>query len=199
MSENRSDENQKGMLFIISAPSGAGKTTLCNALRKRFPELDYSISHTTRAPRKNEVDGRDYYFISEEEFKEKRNRGEWAEWAKVHGHYYGTCAKALNAALDAGKSILLDIDVEGARQIKSVYPKSTAIFIMPPSMKILEERLRSRETDSEEDIVNRTRHARKEIASKHFYDHVIVNDRLEDGIEDLCSLIGEYMAENNQS
>ncbi|MFO8112397.1 MAG: guanylate kinase [Desulfosalsimonadaceae bacterium] len=192
MSEPHPDARPKGKLFIVSAPSGAGKTTLCNALRKRFPALAYSVSHTTRAPRKNETDGQDYFFISKERFEEKIKKGEWAEWAQVHGNYYGTCAGQLHELLAAGRHVLLDIDVAGATQIKALFPQSIAVFIMPPSIEDLERRLRSRGTDSDEEIRKRIAHAHKEIAGKDFYDHVVVNDRLEEAIEALSGLIRKY-------
>ncbi len=184
--------HRRGKLFIVSAPSGTGKTTLCNAIRKRFPELAYSISYTTRPPRKNEVHGRDYYFIPSETFEEKIRAGEWAEWARVHGNYYGTSARQLNTHMEGGRDILLDIDVNGARQIKNRYPESIAIFIMPPSMEALEERLRNRGTDSGAEIEKRLAHAHKEIDGRSFYDHEIVNDRIEDAVEELAGLITGY-------
>ncbi len=192
MPDSQADKRQHGKLFIVSAPSGAGKTTLCNALRNRFPEMAYSISCTTRRPRKNETHGRDYFFISTERFEEKIEKGEWAEWARVHDNYYGTCAETLNQYLNEGKHILLDIDIAGALQIKTRYPDSIAFFIMPPSMTILEKRLRSRGTDNEKEIRSRIEHARKEIASRDFYDHIIVNDRLDDAIEQISGLIRQY-------
>ncbi len=194
MTDPKPRSHDKGRLFIVSAPSGAGKTTLCNAIRSRFPALAYSISHTTRAPRKNEVDGQDYFFISPDAFQEKINRGEWAEWARVHGNYYGTCAGRLDAFLKDGRHILLDIDVAGAAQIKARYPESIAIFIMPPSMEVLEQRLRARDTDREEDIQKRIAHAHNEIAGRDRYDHIVVNDRLDDAIGEMAALISRYTA-----
>jgi len=190
----QADNIHKGRLFIISAPSGAGKTTLCNALRKRFPDMAYSISHTTRAPRKNETHGKDYFFISTPVFEEKIQQGRWAEWARVHDHYYGTSAEQLNEHLQSGRNVLLDIDVAGARQIKSRFPDSIAVFIMPPSLEALEARLRSRGTDDDAEIDKRLAHAEAEIAGRDFYDHVVVNDRLDEAIEALAGLIGRYWA-----
>lgn len=192
MTDPKPRSHDKGRLFIVSAPSGAGKTTLCNAMRSRFPALAYSISHTTRSPRKNEVDGKDYFFISPDAFQEKINRGEWAEWARVHGNYYGTCARRLDALLKDGRHILLDIDVAGAAQIKARYPESIAIFIMPPSMEVLEQRLRARDTDREEDIQIRIAHAYNEIAGRNLYDHIVVNDRLDDAIAAMSALISRH-------
>jgi guanylate kinase len=186
------DSNRRGRLFIISAPSGTGKTTLCNALKKRFPELAYSISHTTRPPRKNEVEGEDYFFISEEIFKDKIKRGKWAEWAKVHGNFYGTCSEKLDAYQNAGRSVLLDIDVAGAIQIKKRYPDSISIFIMPPSFETLEMRLKGRGTDNSEEIERRIAHAREEIARRDLYDHIVVNDKLDEAVEALAGLIDAH-------
>lgn len=189
---NQEKTHRKGNLFIVSAASGTGKTTLCNAVRKRFPELAYSVSHTTRPPRKTEIHGRDYYFIPNEVFEAKIRAGEWAEWARVHGNYYGTSARQLNTLMEGGRDILLDIDVNGARQIKNRYPESIAIFIMPPSMDALEQRLRNRGTDSEAEIEKRLAHAHNEIAGRSFYDHEIVNDRIEDAVGELAGLIMGY-------
>jgi guanylate kinase len=185
------DTNRKGRLFIISAPSGTGKTTLCKALKKLFPELAYSISHTTRPPRKNEVEGEDYFFISEEIFRDKIQRDKWAEWARVHGNYYGTCSEKLDALQNAGRNVLLDIDVAGAIQIKKRYPDSVSIFIMPPSFETLEMRLRGRGTDNTEEIGRRIAHAREEIARRDLYDHIVVNDRLDEAVEALARLIND--------
>ncbi|RLC31683.1 MAG: guanylate kinase, partial [Deltaproteobacteria bacterium] len=126
-----SNSSKNGSIFIISAPSGAGKTTLCNALLNKFPDLHYSISHTTRKPRTGESDGVDYFFITSHEFKQNIENGTWAEWAQVHDHFYGTSAQFIDHHLSEGKDILLDIDVNGASQIMNRYPDSITIFIMP--------------------------------------------------------------------
>ncbi|MGE5257657.1 MAG: guanylate kinase [Hyphomicrobiales bacterium] len=176
-------------IFIVSAPSGAGKTTLCRAALNRLPDLSYSVSYTTRLPRPGEVDGRDYAFISIAEFEEGIDAGRWAEWARVHGNYYGTSADVLNRAVAAGRDILLDIDVQGAQQIRSRFPRSVSIFIMPPSLDILAKRLQARGRDDPEDMALRLRNAREEMAQKEAYDHVIVNDRLETAVEELIAVI----------
>lgn len=178
-----------GCLFIISAPSGTGKTTLCKAMRERFPDLVYSVSSTTRSPRRNEIDGVDYHFISPEKFEESIRKGEWAEWAEVHGNYYGTSAILLDRNLKSGNDILLDIDVNGAKQIKGRFPESITIFIMPPSLDELRRRLENRNSDNEAVIRRRIENAREEIASKDFYDHIIINDRLEEATVQLADLI----------
>lgn len=178
----------KGRLFIISAPSGAGKTTLCRAIRERLPALRYSISHTTRAPRPGERNGVDYFFISFDAFQQKIKENAWAEWAEVHGNYYGTSAAFINRHLALGHDILLDIDVKGARQILSHYPESITIFIMPPSMTVLRERLTGRGTDSEETIRRRLANAEQEMAQKHLYKHVVVNDSLPETLQTLLRI-----------
>lgn len=180
---------ERGRLFIVSAPSGAGKTTLCNAVLKRFPDLCYSISHTTRAPRPGEQDGVDYFFISEEEFLQRIKNGIWAEWATVYGHYYGTSARFIDRHLEIGKDILLDIDYNGARQIISRYPDSVTIFILPPTFETLKQRLLKRGTDSEDIIARRLENAKAEIAQKDRYQYVLVNDSLPATIEKLCAII----------
>ncbi len=181
-----------GHIFIISAPSGAGKTTLRQAALKRLPDMLYSVSYTTRPPRPGEVDGRDYAFISLMEFEKGIGAGRWAEWAQVHGNYYGTSAEVLQRAMAAGRDILLDIDVQGARQIRSRFPQSVTIFIMPPSLNTLVARLQARGTDDPEAIALRLRNAREEMALKDAYDHVIVNDRLEAAVEELIGVIASY-------
>ena len=170
----------RGHLFVVSAPSGAGKSTLCNAVRERFPDIHYSVSATTRPPRPGETDGVDYHFVTEAEFQEGIERGRWAEWAVVHGNYYGTSVEGLREALESGTDILLDIDVQGAKQIVERFPEAVTIFIMPPSLETLRERMTSRGTDSPEVIDRRVDNARAEMAARDRYRHVIVNDNLPD-------------------
>ena len=181
-----------GHVFILSAPSGAGKTTLLRAALERLPDLRYSVSYTTRAPRAGEVYGRDYVFISPAEFEDGIRADRWAEWAQVHGNYYGTSAEALSQALAEGRDVLLDIDVQGARQILKRFSQSVTIFIMPPSLEILEARLRSRGTDRPEAVTLRLRNAREEMAQKEMYRHVIVNDDLPTAVRELVAIIGSY-------
>lgn len=182
-----------GYLFIISAPSGSGKTTLCNLLRERFPDIRFSISYTNRPPRPGETHGAEYFFISKEDFIKGIDAGTWAEWAEVHGNFYGTSAEFLERELAAGHNILLDIDVQGAKQIISRYPDSITIFIMPPSPEILKSRLKSRSTDSEEAIAIRMRNAEKEMTEKDRYRYIIVNDNLSEAAEKLISIVKEYL------
>ena len=184
--------SEKGRLFILSAPSGAGKTTLCSALIKHFVDMLYSISYTTREPRKGEKDGVDYHFISKEYFRKQIEEGKWAEWAKVHGNYYGTSAVLLDEAIASGNDILLDIDVEGTKQIIGRYPDSITIFIMPPSLDILRFRMESRGSDSKEVIERRMTNAEKEIFQRNIYKHIIFNDNLHKAVAELISIVEMY-------
>jgi len=181
-----------GLLFIISAPSGAGKSTLCRAVRERFSDLVYSISYTTRPPRGGEQNGVDYHFIAKDEFEKGIASGRWAEWAEVHDHYYGTSAEFLDGELSVGRDILLDIDIQGTRQILQRYPDGVTIFILPPSLEVLKSRLHFRDTDSPEVIAVRLKNAREEIAQKDFYRHIITNDRLAVAVAELITLIEKY-------
>lgn len=181
-----------GHLFIISAPSGAGKSTLCRAMRNHFPDLLYSISYTTRSPRKGERNGVDYHFILPDDFEKGISRHHWAEWAEVHGNYYGTSAEFLDNELSAGRDILLEIDVQGTRQILQRYPDGITIFILPPSLEILKQRLQVRGTDSPEVIAVRLANAQKEMAQKDVYRHIVINDLLRDAIEELTTIFEKY-------
>jgi len=191
-----SDSPAGGRRFILSAPSGAGKTTLCRALLDRLPNLRYSVSHTTRSPRPGEQNGVDYFFISADEFQKRLEADRWAEWARVHDNFYGTSADFLESQAAAGRDVLLDIDVQGAKQILARYPEHTiAIFIMPPSLAVLQQRLTGRSADSPAEIEKRLRNAADEIAQKALYHHVIVNDRLTEAIDALVSLVESYRLE----
>ena len=181
-----------GHLFIISAPSGAGKSTLCRAMRDHFPDLLYSISYTTRSPRKGERNGVDYHFIPPDDFEKGISRHQWAEWAEVHGNYYGTSAEFLDNELSAGRDILLEIDVQGTRQILQRYPDGITIFILPPSLEILKQRLQVRGTDSPEVIAVRLANAQKEMAQKDVYRHIVINDRLQEALEELTTIFEKY-------
>ncbi len=184
----------RGQLFIISAPSGAGKTTLCRAVRKHFPEMLYSVSYTTRKPRRDEQDGIDYFFISRMEFSRRINLDLWAEWAEVYGNFYGTSAEVIDQALQAGKAILLDIDVQGTIQLLKRYPQAITIFIAPPSLKALRTRLTARATDDAQAIERRLRAAQKEMGQKKMYRHSVVNDDLDDTVEALKRIIAGYQS-----
>src|SRR6266404_6713903 len=156
---------RRGALIVVSAPSGAGKTTLCHEVRQLVPDLFYSVSYTTRVPRPGEVDDKDFHFVTDAEFLAMRDRDEFAEWAEVHGHRYGTPAKALESALGRGLDVIPDIDTHGARQLRQRYPEAVSVFIMAPSMAELEARLRERNSNSPRDIARRLSRAKEEIAA----------------------------------
>jgi guanylate kinase len=178
-----------GRLFVVSAPSGAGKTTLCAAARKMLPDLVYSVSSTTRAPRDGEREGQDYFFISEAQFRAGIDSGQWAEWARVHDNYYGTSAGFIDRHLRAGRDVLLDIDVQGAAQILRRYPQAVTIFIMPPSLGELRRRLTARGSDSAAVIEKRMRNADAEMARKDMYRYIVVNDDLDSAIASFASIL----------
>ncbi len=187
-----SESGGKGHLFIVSAPSGAGKSTLCHAVLKRFPDMVYSISSTTRPPRGSEKDGVEYHFIDTPTFLKGIEENRWAEWAEVHGNYYGTSADMLDRELNRGRDVLLDIDVQGTFKILERYPEAVTIFIMPPTFDTLRERMEKRSADSPSVIERRLGNARFEIAQKDRYRHVIVNDDLQAAVSELNALIESY-------
>lgn len=168
-----------GLMLVICAPSGTGKSTLIRRLTQDFPNFAFSISCTTRAPRPNELDGRDYHFLSTAEFLARRERGFFAEWAEVHGHFYGTPKQATAELLSAGRDVVFDIDVQGARQLKRSMSQGAYIFVFPPSREALRARLTGRGTDSPEVIARRLDGANREIAESTWFDHWIINDHLE--------------------
>jgi guanylate kinase len=180
---------RRGALIVVSAPSGAGKTTLCHEVRQLVPDLFYSVSYTTRAPRPGEVDGNDFHYVTDAEFLAMRDKDEFAEWAEVHGHRYGTPAKALEGALNRGLDVILDIDTHGARQLRQRYPEAVSVFIMAPSMKELEARLRERKSDAAVEIVRRLNRAREEIAAWRQYDYLIINRDVKEAVDQLATVI----------
>jgi len=180
---------RKGILYVISAPSGAGKSTLCRELLDIFPELRHSVSFTTRNPRPGEVDGRDYFFVSREEFQRMVAEDGFAEWAEVHGNLYGTALKTLRHCRDAGIDLLLDIDCQGAAQLKEKQVTGVNIFILPPSFKELRCRLEGRNSDAPEIIETRIANAAAEIREAGWYDYIIVNDIFSRAVEELKSII----------
>lgn len=182
---------KKGSIIVVSAPSGAGKSTLCTEIRKRIPTLSYSVSYTTRAPRKGEENGKDYNFISVDEFKSGIDKGLWAEYAEVHGNYYGTSKEYLERAIEEGKDILLEIDVQGAGQVKSQIDEALLVFINPPSMEELEKRLTKRGTDSPEVIEKRLLAAKGEMDQAEKFDVVITNDVFSDAADEFHEIIIE--------
>ncbi len=178
-----------GNLFVFSAPSGAGKTTLCHELVRHDSHLHHLVSHTTRAPRPGEVDGRDYTFISQGEFRRMIDEELFAEWAVVHDNYYGTSMERIREVLRRGESVLMDIDVQGAGQIRKRELGGTFVFILPPSMKALSERLRNRRSDSEDVISRRLQKAAEEIQCYKKYDYLVVNDEFDKALEELRAII----------
>ena len=176
-------------VFIISAPSGSGKSTLVSRLLASDTGLRFSVSYTTRKPRGNEKPGESYIYISRQEFEERRERGEFLECAEVFGNYYGTNRKILDQARGEGKDLVLDIDVQGARQLKERIPEAVSIFILAPSRDILEQRLRARSEDSEEVIQRRLRDAAEEIRNYSQYDYVLVNHQVEESVATLGAIV----------
>jgi guanylate kinase len=182
--------NSDFVLLILSSPSGAGKTTLTRKLLESFPELRFSVSHTTRSPRANEVDGRDYHFTDRQGFEAMVDRGAFLEWAEVHGNLYGTSLAEIDRAkADGCRGMIFDIDYQGARQIRAKVPDVIGVFILPPSMAELERRLRGRASETEEVVQRRFNVAKLEIEHYAFFDYVIVNDEVERAFDQLRAVI----------
>lgn len=185
-----------GLIFVVSSPSGAGKTTLCRKLQKLFPELGFSISYTTRAPRGSEVHGVDYHFVDDKTFDALIQQQAFAEWAHVHGKRYGTAVATVREAIEAGHPILFDIDYQGARSLLAQFPKEARlIYIVPPSMEILEARLRARATEAPERIQDRLNKAREELAHYGMYHYIVLNDQLNNALQELAAI---YQVERAQ-
>ena len=182
-------ENNRGELIAVSAASGAGKTSIVKKILHLFPQIVFSISATTRPKRDNEEDGVEYFFITEKDFKKKIDNDEFVEWQKFYDYYYGTFKSFVDKNINAGKSVLLEIDVMGALYIKNHYPDSHVIYIMPPSYEELIQRLRNRQTETEEDFQKRIERAKMELSHKDEFDYIIVNDNLEIAIEETSVLI----------
>jgi guanylate kinase len=181
--------SRKGLLIVVSAPSGAGKTTLCKEISRVLPNLQHSISYTTRKPRPNETDGVHYFFITQEKFNKMIKDKEFAEWAVVHGNLYGTSKKQLAEMMDGGIDVILDIDSQGAMQIKENWGNGVFIYILPPSFDDLKRRLTERNSDATNEIKKRLENAKKEIPHYKRYNYVIINDKFEKALEDLKSII----------
>jgi guanylate kinase len=176
-------------VFVVSAPSGAGKHAVLHRVLSGDPNAVYSISATTRPPRAGEQDGRDYHFIDRAAFMRRREASEFVEWAEVHGHLYGTLHVELERRITSGKDVILQIDVQGMRNLKNLRPDAVAVFIMPPSLEVLEQRLRSRGTNDDRDIALRLENARREIDAANEFDYVIVNNKLDDAVADMQAII----------
>ena len=192
---NKSKNKQiRGRLFVISAPSGAGKRTLISRLRSLMPDLVKPVSATTRPPRPGETDGVHYHFMSPEAFEREIASGGFAEWAEVHGNRYGTLKRELERCLDSGQDVIMELDVQGMRALRQLYPDLTAIFIAPPSMEELERRIRARGGETEAAIKRRMETAKIEMDARFSYNIIIVNDRLDDATEALRRAIDEIRA-----
>lgn len=186
---------RQGLVFVIAGPSGVGKGTLIKELRRRVPELRLPPAVTTRPPRPGERDGSDYHFLSVPEFKRKVARGEFVEYAEYAGNLYGTPRQGLTRQVEAGSSVLLEIDLQGARQVRLAIPEAIQIFIAPPSLDALQERLVSRSTDRPEAIAARLHVAEQELVAQAEFDHVIVNDRLEVATDELVAVVRQQMSQ----
>ena len=180
---------KKGCLIVVSGPSGAGKGTVCSAFLRAHPEISYSISATTRAPRAQETDGVEYYFLNRDEFERMIRDGELLEWAEVYGNYYGTPLKKIEERLAQGMDILLEIDTQGALNVMKRFPEGVFVFILPPSLLELEKRLRGRGTDADDVIARRLSAAAGEIAIAKEYTYAVVNDSVEDTVQTLSAVV----------
>ncbi len=188
---------EKGKLFVFSAPSGAGKTTIVRSILREYPELVFSISATTRKKRNEEIDGKDYFFISEEEFRQKIEAGEFIEWERFYDYYYGTLKSFVEDTLCKGKSIVLELDVMGALSIKKIYPDAVLIFIAPPTLDDLIARLKNRQTETEEDFKKRIERAEMELSLKNKFDYFVINQFLDAAILEVKNIIEmNYKKEN---
>ena len=175
--------------IILSAPSGGGKTTIAKQLLNRRSDLGYSVSCTTRSPRPGEADGQDYYFLSRDDFSRRRAKGDFAESADVHGNLYGTLRSEISRVLATGNHVVMDIDVQGARQFRTAFPESVTVFVLPPSGEVLLERLRSRKTESPQQLAARLDSALKELLAVEEYEYVVVNDDLERAVQSVGSIL----------
>jgi len=184
-----------GLLIVVSAPSGAGKTTICKEVLNIVPELRFSISCTTRNPRKGETDGRDYHFITREEFETRISGGDFIEWAENHGHLYGTLKEDVEALTAAGYDVLFDVDPRGAKELKSQYNNAVFVFILPPSIDVLKERLQKRGSEKDAVMKARFERASQEVGEVVWYDYAIFNDIIDESVDILKSI---YKAEKNR-
>jgi guanylate kinase len=181
---------KKGMLIVVSAPSGSGKTTIAKKILEHFPFVKFSVSATTRPKRNGEIDGKDYFFLTREEFEKKIQNGELLEWEEIYGNYYGTLRSVVEDALKNGDILLFDVDVNGAISIEKKFPDdSILIFIKPPNMETLKDRLKRRKTESEEQIQKRLERVPMELEKASYFDYIFVNDRLEDTVKSVLRAI----------
>jgi guanylate kinase len=180
---------ERGILFVISSPSGGGKGTLIRRILTHMPRLGYSVSWTTRAPRQGEVNGRDYHFVTQEEFIAARERGEFLEWASVHGNFYGTSLKVVERELVAGRDIVLEIDVQGATTLRRNGIEAVTVFIIPPSFEILRRRLTGRQSENSETLALRLQNSRREVEHYREFDYVVLNDDVDRAATQLASIV----------
>ncbi|MFT7679680.1 MAG: guanylate kinase [Planctomycetota bacterium] len=183
------DETGEGKMLLISGPSGCGKSTICKRLLED-PLVEFSVSATTREPRAGEVDGRDYHFLTVVDFKARNQAGEFLEYAEVYGNMYGTLRAPMRAAIDAGRIYLVEIDVQGALQLKALEETGVYVFVAPPNMEVLRQRLTDRGTETPEVLERRLRKAEDEYRERDKYDHVVVNNVLEDAVQEIRALVG---------
>ena len=182
-------EDNIGEVIAVSGPSGAGKSTIVKKILKLYPEFVFSVSATTRPNRENECEGVEYFFISEDKFKNKIDLGEFVEWQKFYDYYYGTFKSFINDNINSCNSVLLEIDVKGALSIKRIYPESHLIYVMPPSYEVLVSRLRNRQTETEEDFQKRIERAKMELSYKDQFDYIVINEKIEKAVEETSILI----------
>jgi guanylate kinase len=185
----------KGLFIVVSAPSGTGKTSICREVLRSYPDIRFSISYTTRPPRPGEVDGKDYFFISETDFRQRINGGDFAEWAENYGYYYGTSKKTMTSFLESGYDLILDIEPAGARTLKKSFSFGVFVFILPPSLDELKMRLQRRGFEDEEAMCRRLNRALNEVKEVEWYDYVIFNENLDEAIGQLKSI---YIAEKSR-
>jgi guanylate kinase len=182
-------ENQRGAIIAVSAPSGTGKTTIVRKVLETFPEIVFSVSATTREKRSNEKNGVDYFFLTEDEFKEKIGKNEFVEWEQFYDYYYGTFKSYIEENISKGQPVLLEVDVKGALSLKNIYPEAVLVYILPPGLDELVKRLRNRNTENEDDFQKRIERAKMELSLKDKFDYVVINEDLEKAIDETKSLI----------
>ncbi len=180
---------QRGQIFVITAPSGTGKTTIIRAIRESVSGAGYCVSHTTREPRHGEIPGKHYHFITRRDFEGMVDAGQFVEWAHVYGHLYGTSYSSMESELSSGKDLLLDLDIQGSEAIKRRFPESLSVFILPPSMEVLEERIRKRDANERKDVDLRMKKAAEEIMRCGEYDFIVVNDDLAQAVREIEAII----------
>ncbi len=188
----------KHLLFVVSAPSGGGKTTLCREVLGKMSALAFSISHTTRPPRDGEVNGKNYFFISPQQFQNDLDKGEMAEWTEIYGNRYGTSRQTIEDIFTRGCDVLFDIDEPGARQLKQAYPAVITVLVLPPSLPVLRQRLIERGTEEGQALEGRLKRAREEIEAMHWYDYVVINDTITEAADQLQAIITSERCRRNR-